>query len=367
MSVACTQCARRAWLLEQLSARLDFRARDLSRFWGLLELLDEELIETIGGRHRANLRSEYAAWEPARAQARDADARILCRHHCAYPRLLRGDPLAPHALEVRGRVERLDGMLEEKLVAIVGTRRASDYGMEIARGLARGLAASGLTVASTLAEGIPSAVHAGALEANGATLTVVAGGVERCSPASCAPLYRRITVSGCAMSEAGSSPRARHWTQLAAARTLALIAQLVIVVEAGEQPWELACAQVAHARGRAVAAVPGRVSSPTSRGTNALLIDGAKLVRDPQDALDVLYGVGVRETSDPAREPTALQAPLARVLERVGGGQDTMAKLAAHGAEPTEVAVALAELELRGLLVRGDAGRYVPCSTASTG
>ncbi len=364
MSVACPQCSRRAWLLERLSARLDYRARSLSRFWGLLELADEELIEAIGGQSRESLHCEYAQWKPARAQARDVDVQIFCRHHCAYPRSLREDPLAPHALSLRGRVERLHGMLDEKLVAIVGTRRASDYGIETARGLARGLAASGLTVASVLAEGIPSAAHAGALEADGATLSVIAGSLERCAPPSCAPLYHRILVDGCAVAETGSNPRTRRWMQLAAARTLALLAQLVIVVEAGEQPWELACAQIARARGRAVAAVPGRVSSPASSGTNALLMNGAKLVRGPQDALDVLYGVGVRETYDPAGEPTELQPPLARVLERVGMGYDTIAKLAAQGAQPAELAVALAELELRGLLVRGDAGRYVPCSSA---
>jgi DNA processing protein len=367
VSVACTQCARRAWLLQRLGPRLDSRARGLSRFWRLLELPDEELIEAIGGRSRCDLRREYAQWDPPRAQMKDPDVQILCRHHCAFPRGLREDALAPHALGVRGSVERLHGMLDEKLVAIVGTRRASDYGMEVASGLARALARSGLTVASALGEGIPSAAHAGALEADGTTLTVMTGGLVRCTPAVCAPLYRRIVASGCAIAELGPNPRARRWAQLAGARTLALLAQLVIVVEADEHPWELACAQVAHARGKAVAAVPGRVSSPVSRGTNALLMDGAKLVRGPQDALDVLYGVGVRKTSDPARELMALQAPLAEVLERVGSGQDTIAKLAAHGVETGELAVTLAELELRGLLVRGDGGRYLQCSTVPTG
>jgi DNA processing protein len=358
VSGVCQQCARRAWLLEKLSVRLDFRARDQSRFWSTLELPDAELIEAVGGRRRADLHAAYAAWEPARAQG-GGESESVCRHRSTYPRCLREDPLAPHALRVRGGMERLSGMLEEKVVAIVGTRRASDYGMETARELARGLAASGAIVASGLAEGIPVAAHAGALEADGTTLTVTAGGVERCSPAWCAPLYRRIVERGCAISECHTSPRVRRWRQQARARTLAPIAHLVIVVEATEQPWELACAHLAWSRGRRVAAVPGRVSSPVSKGTNSLLMNGARLVRGPQDALDVLYGAGVRNLADPSIEPVELEPRLARVLERVSSGEDTLAKLTARGA-PGEIAVALTELELQGLLLRGDGGRYLP-------
>ena len=359
MSGVCQQCARRAWLLEKLSVRLDFRARDLARFWSVLELPDTELIDAAGGRRRADLHAEYAEWEPAQT-GESGDVESVCRHHPAYPRCLREDPLAPYALSVRGGVERLAPMLEEKVVAIVGTRRASDYGMETARALARGLAAAGVIVASGLAEGIPAAVHAGALEADGATLTVMVGGVERCSPAWCAPLYRRILERGCAIAESHSSPRTRRWWQHARARTLALLAQLVIVVEAAEQPWELACAHVARSRGRRVAAVPGRVSSPASKGTNSLLMSGAQLVRGPQDALDVLYGVGVRDACDPSVKPVELEPRLARVLERVSSGEDTMAKLTARGDASVEVALALTELELQGLLSRGDGGRYLP-------
>jgi DNA processing protein len=359
VSGVCPQCARRSWLLTKLSVPLDFRARDLSRFWSLLQLPDGELIEALGGRRRAELHAAYAQWEPAPTQD-GGDVATVCRHHCAYPRSLREDALAPHTLSVRGGVERLTGMLDEKVVAIVGTRRATDYGMETARGLARGLAASGVTVASGLAEGIPTAVHAGALEAHGATLTAMAAGVERCSPAWCGVLYRRITSSGCAISETPSSRRAWRWGEPARARTLALLAQLVIVVEAEEYPWELACAHVARTLGRPVAAVPGRVSSPVSRGTNSLLMGGAQMVRSPQDALDLLYGIDMRETTDSSVESVELEPRLATVLERVGAGEDTVAKLAARGVESADVAVALTELELRGLLLRGDGGRYMP-------
>ncbi len=280
---------------------------------------------------------------------------------------MREDTLSPHSFDLRGGAERLRDLLDEKVVAIVGTRTASDYGMEVARELARGLAASGLTVASNFAEGIPSAAFAGALEAGGAPLAVMSSSVERCTPAWRAPLYRRLLEHGCSIAESHASSQKRRWWQYASARTLALLAQLVIVVEATDEPCDLACANVALSRARHVAAVPGRVSSPGSTGANRLLMNGARLVRGAQDALDVLYGIGICETVNESLRAVELQPRLASVLDLVSGGQDTLAKLAARGAHADEVAIALTELELCGLLSRGDGGRYVPCGSVLAG
>jgi DNA processing protein len=365
MSGICQTCARRAWLLGKLDGRLDraVEHRDQSYFWGLLELGDLELIDALGRQQRGELHAAYTDWQPA---PRDRTGRpaALCRHHAGYPRSLRDDALAPHSLELRGGAERLRSLLDEEVVAIVGTRAASDYGMEVARELGRGLAASGVTVASDLAEGIARAALAGALEADSAALVVTSGGVERCTPAWCAPLYRRVLEDGCAIGESRANSRRRRWCGYASARTLALLAQLVIVVEARDEPWDLACANVAFSRARHVAAVPGRVSSACSRGSNSLLMSGARLVRGPQDALDALYGIGICQAGHSLGQPE-LQPRLASVLERVSAGQDTLAKLAAGGAHSDDVAVALAELELCGLLSRGDGGRYVPCGSGA--
>lgn len=351
----CPHCARRRWLLGTLSTRLDFCARDATRFWRLLELADVDLIDAIGGRRRTALHAAYAQWEPEELDSR-AEVESVCRHNHTYPLSLRDNLLAPHALSVHGGLGRFTNVLDQGVVAIVGTRRATDYGMETARDLARGLAASGVTVASGLSEGIAVAVHSGALEARGATFSVMAGGLDRCSPAWCRALYRHVIAGGCAISEAPVALPSRFWGVLARARTLALLAQLVIVVEAEERPWELACAHVAQAFGRPVAAVPGRLSSPASRGANWLLMSGAKLIRGPQDALDLLYGVGTREVPKPVIE---IEPQLRSVLDRVGSGEDTLTKLTAHGAESDGITLALIELELRGLLLRGDGGRYV--------
>jgi DNA processing protein len=346
---------------------LDFRARDLPRFWGLLGLSDHELIAAVGGRRRGELAEEYNRWRPIPADAGD-DCHAICVHRLSYPRSLSEHALGPRALTVRGGIERLGDLLERDVVAIVGTRRATDYGIETARELARGLAASGITIASALGEGIGSAAHAGALEGGGRTLTVMAHGVEQCSPAWCGGLYRRILEGGCAISELvdRSGPRPRRWWGAACSRTLALLSQLVIVVEADDHPWELACARVAQTHETPVAAVPGRVSAPASTGPNSLLVEDARLVRGPQDALDALYGVGVREVpvqpSGTSGGAVELKPLPAQVLEMVGNGHNTPARLASCGQDPGDIAVALIELELLGLLVRGDGGRYLPSS-----
>ena len=117
--------------------------------------------------------------------------------------------------------------------------------------------------------------------------------------------------------------------------------------------------------------MPGRANSPASKGANSLLLHGARLVRGPQDALDLLYGAGAREASGPpggaAGGASRIEPRLARVLELVSGGHDTLAKLAARGAEPGDLAVALIELELEGLLLRGDGGRYLPSAGRQAG
>ncbi len=354
----CQQCAPRGWLLEQLSRRLDYRWRDAERLRKLLKLSDRDLIRALAGRHREELMGRYAALDPQQLNRPRPGVEVICRHAPHYPDILREAPEAPRTLHVAGGADRLRELLGEPAVAILGTRRATDYGMETARGLARGLAASGITVVSALAEGIAAAAHMGALEVGGPTVTVMPGGLDVCYPATRRSLYARVREAGCAISElpCGSSPR--RWCHTARTRIVVGATQMVIVVEAEDHPAALEPARLAEALGRTVAAVPGRVSSPVSRGPHALLAAGAQLVTDPQDALDALYGAGARQA---AATPAPAEPQLRAVLEQVGAGRDTVAKLSASGAQPQDTLVALADLELVGALVRGDGGRYLPC------
>jgi DNA processing protein len=116
---------------------------------------------------------------------------------------------------------------------------------------------------------------------------------------------------------------------------------------------------MARELGRTVAAIPGRVTSPASRGTHALLIGGAHLVRGPQDVLDLLYATGAPRLARASAGQGQLEPALRLMLEQVGAGMDTPDKLTGWG-DAGEVLLRLSELELMGLLTRGDGGRYLP-------
>jgi DNA processing protein len=250
-------------------------------------------------------------------------------------------------------------------VAVIGSSRASDYGMEMAKGIARGLAASGVTITSGLSDGIATAALAGALEARGATVTVMPGGLDAACPAKRRSLYERAARAGCSVTELPCGCGSRRFAQGAGERILARLAQLIVVVEAEDSVRELFAARVAQALGRTVAAVPGRVTSRASSGPHALLAGGARLVRGPADALELLCGVHPRTAPEPARAPVALQPRLQGILDAVGAGRDSPDKLTRAGGDPADTLLALSELELMGLLARGDGGRYVPRHSAT--
>jgi DNA processing protein len=264
-------------------------------------------------------------------------------------------------LFLAGGLDRLRGLLGGGVVAIVGSAKASDYGMEMAMSLGRGLSASGVTVTAGVTDGIARAALTGAIEAGGRTVIVVGGGLEA-SPPRARALLARLAESGCAVSELPRRCPGRRWAVPAGQRTIAALAGLTIVVEAEESPRALAPARMASALGRGVAALPGRVTSPLSRGPHALLAEGASLVRGASDALELLYSLGAPPFSC-EKAPASfakLEPRLQRTLDRVASGDDTPDKLADGEANPEALLLALTELELLGLLARGDGGRYLP-------
>ncbi len=360
---ACRKCLRRSWLLSTLSGPLDYCAYDRERLIELLALADDELLQAVAGRRAPKLRAEY---EHFNADERRRDPDVICRHRRGYPRGLSG-AAAPHMLDVDGGAARLTELTAAPVVAILGSKAASDYGIEMARNLARGLTVSGVTVAASLTDGIAIAVHAGALDVSGASVAVMGGGLDTSCPPRRRSLYERIRRSGCAVSELPPDCAGRRWGQLASERIVVELAAVTVLVEADQTPGDLAAARIARALGRTVAAIPGRVTSPLSRGTHALLMDGASLIRGPQDVLELLSIGAPSPQGHTAPAPSAnvephagLQPRLRITLERVGAGHDTPDKLTRAGADSSDVLLALSELELMGLLARGDGGRYVP-------
>jgi DNA processing protein len=359
-NAACTRCVRRSWLLGELSAVLDRNCRNDGRLFELLALDDEQLIDALGGRRRAELRRSYADFDASALPLADGIAAI-CRHDRRYPTSLRGQG-APQMLYATGDLERLHALTGAPLVAILACRRASDYGLELARALGRGLGASGLTIAVGDSGGIAQAALAGALEADGATL-VVAGdglgiGTAACRRATRVHHERR----GSTLAELQHGVRGRRWGTAAGERIIASLADVAVVVEAEEHRRALAAARMARSQGSPLAVFPGRVSSPASSGSHLLLREGARLVRDAADVLDLLYGADEGSTRHTATTSLPELAPRLRaVCDQVAMGIDTPGELTAGAGQPGAVLAALGELELLGVVRRGDGGRYVIC------
>ena len=262
-------------------------------------------------------------------------------------------PRELHGVGVRAAVT---GLEHGATVTIVGSRRASSYGLRVAERLARDLASAGVTVVSGMAWGIDSAAHRGALAAGGTTVAVLAGGADVPYPPSARGLYREVVAAGAAVSERAPGVRPERWSFPERNRIMAALAKLVIVVEAAEPSGSLVTARFAiDGLGRDLGAVPGQVGVRTAAGTNALIADGAPVIRGADDALDLLAGVGTRAIRRPG---PSLDRELGVALELVEAGATSPDALAAAGVDPPRAAIAFARLELLGYVRADEAGRY---------
>ena len=364
---ACDACLRRAWLVQRLGPRLEVARHDDQRLPEVLALRDADLIGALGGRDAPQVASERAGFDPHRARAATAAAGLaaICRHDRRYPPGLAQLRDAPAVLHVAGSLERLAEVADESApsVAIVGTRRATRDGLEVARALGRDLALAGVPVVSGMALGVDAAAQRGAVDAGGLSVAVLAGGADVPYPRREHHLHAALKRTGLVVSEAPPGGRAWKWAFPARNRIIAALADLTVVVEAAERSGSLITAELALKLGREVAAVPGPVTSSLSAGTNSLLKDGATLVRNARDVLDALYGAGGAPRAAGAagrpRGGAGLEPHLATLLDAVAEGRDTVAAIAGAAPERAEQAmIGLGELELRGLLRRDIGGRY---------
>jgi DNA processing protein len=351
---ACDDCLRRTALIASLSGWIDVQWKRRDAVGRLLALPDEVLLELAAD---PRVVRAHAGFDPAAARARVAQARLrtCCRCSAGYPELLRDLPDPPAVLHVLGDPAALRA---PDAVAIVGARRASGYGAEVARALGRGLGVAGVPVVSGLAYGIDASAHAGALAGTAGPVAVVAGGADRPYPASSRRLHEQVGARGAVVSELPPGTGVRRWAFPARNRIIAGLARVVVVVEAAERSGSLITADLATDAGRTVGAVPGRVTTPVAAGTNGLLAAGAAVVRGVEDVLDLLADCGFRHAAPPARELPA-EPELRALLAAIDDGRATLAALAREQPDADAVVQALAELEARGLVRRGFGGRYV--------
>jgi DNA processing protein len=217
-------------------------------------------------------------------QGRAVGARLLVHGQMGYPTALADLPDAPPILWAMGDVT----LLDRPAVGMVGARNASSLGVRMARRLGQGLSEAGLTVVSGLARGIDTAAHEAALDGEGSTVAVMAGGIDVIYPAENDALARAIDAKGCRISEhpPGLEPQARHFPLRN--RIVAGLSRAVIVVEAAAKSGSLITAKAALDYSRDVMAVPGHPFDARASGCNMLIRDGALLVRGPQDVLEAL-------------------------------------------------------------------------------
>lgn len=268
-----------------------------------------------------------------------------------YPALLAAIP-SPPELDVRGTLVPGDALA----IAVVGSRRATAYGLEVAETLAGDLAARGVTIVSGLARGIDTAAHRGALAAGGRTLAVLGHGIAHVYPPENAALADAIAQRGALLSQfPATMPPLPHLFPTRN-RTLAGLALGVVVVEAAERSGALITAGLAGDLGREVFAVPGRITSVASRGTNGLIRDGARLVGHWSDVVNELGESWRRLIDDaPARveqaPPLAPGSDEARMLEQlsVDEAQHIERLIARAGVDAARAGTALITLELAGL------------------
>jgi DNA processing protein len=240
---------------------------------------------------------QYFAEQECR-RLRTSGARLITFTAADYPKSLFEIADPPPFLYVRGELRS-----REPAIAIVGSRRATTYGLLTTGRLAEALGRHGVTVVSGMARGVDTAAHKGALTAGGRTTGVLGCGIDKVYPPENRTLFAEMAEKGCLVSEfpLGTLPLAENFPRRN--RIISGLSQGVLVVEATENSGSLITAQYALEHGRDVFAVPGNISFATSRGTNRLIKQGAKLVDCVEDILEELPGFCTAATGIPDGPP----------------------------------------------------------------
>ncbi len=276
----------------------------------------------------------------------------------------------PAFLYVLGHLEKDDINL-----AIVGSRNASAYGRYTTDRISRELALRGITIVSGMARGIDSCAHRGALAAQGRTIAVLGSGLDVIYPPENKKLFADISQNGAVISEfpLGTQPLSYHFP--ARNRIISGLSYGVVIVEAGEKSGSLITARLAMEQGREVFAIPGTIDSASSRGTNSLIKQGAKLIDNIDDILEDILPQLERSSAQPTRREQEIVPPDASLAD-VGRNTDsrrpidqkiltTLSQGKMHaddiiadtGLSPADVLSALITLELKGIVLQ-HAGKF---------
>jgi DNA processing protein len=289
--------------------------------------------------------------------------RIMTCHDPDYPILLLQIDTPPPLLYVHGNSD----ILDEPVLAMVGSRNPSATGSRTATDFARHLSAAGLVISSGLALGIDAASHQGALDAGAPTIAVMGTGLDRVYPARHRDLARQIAERGALVSEfpIGTPPRAENFPRRN--RIISGLSLGTLVVEAATRSGSLITARYAGDQGREVFAIPGSIHNPLARGCHQLIRQGAKLVETAQDViveLGTLADCCYRQAH--AADDTAETADLfeldpeyQQLIDLIAYDASSIDQLVcSSGLTPAEVSSMLLQLEMRGYIASSPGGTY---------
>lgn len=275
--------------------------------------------------------------------------KVYTIHDDEYPENLKNIYDPPPVLYVKGELAR-----EDKLaVGIVGSRKASEYGLKAAERIAARLGELGITIVSGMALGIDSAAHRGALSSRGRTIAVFGCGLKYVYPRTNYNLSQDILKNGALISEYPFGMQALPAQFPARNRIISGMSLGIIVVEAGEKSGSLITADFALEQGRDVFAVPGNISSPNSKGTNTLIKNGAKLVSSIEDIIEELnLNIIYREKSiinnNENLDISIEEGKILAYLKEKNGSRDQIAAMT--GLQAGKAMAALTMLEMKGLI-----------------
>lgn len=324
-----------------------------------------ELVE-VGGIDQAMAAIIKQQRDPSFAEtqlkmAEKLQVSIITFYDELYPPLLRKISDPPMILFCKGNLDRLalDG------IAIVGTRRPTEYGRIVAAKFARELAMKGLNILSGLARGIDTIAHNETIVAGGSTIAVLGSGIDQIYPYENKRLAQKICERGVLVSEhpIGTKPDAPHFPRRN--RIIAGMSLATLIIEAGEDSGALITADQALEYNREVMAVPGNITNPQSAGCNRLIQQGAKLIRNVEDILE--------EISIPTiTEKTELQAKLPlfdlteeeqRILSLLSQEPQHIDVIAMHFGKPVaETLAILLTLELKNLVYQIAGKKFIRIS-----
>jgi DNA processing protein len=297
----------------------------------------------------------FSEWDEVKKEidrAFEREITILPFNAPSYPSRLRVISDPPPFLYVKGEIRAED----ERAVAVVGSRSASDYGMRVTRDLSQGLASLGFTVVSGMARGIDGQAHEAALEAGGRTVAVMGSGVDVVYPPEHQALYQKICQAGAVISESPMGTPPFSFNFPSRNRLISGFSLGVVVVEATEKSGSLITAELAVEQGREVFAVPGEAGASRSRGTHKLIRQGAKLVETVEDIVEeiapqLLARAGTVQNRPQVSLPPNMELEARKVFEIILGRSLQIDEvIQASGLSPAKVSEVLLDLEIRGLL-----------------